>query len=66
MNDKNLLLANEIITKEKYRIKKINWAQSRRTMGGGGPRRLDSSMGGISSDWICFFLVKHQAASANG
>jgi hypothetical protein len=33
---------------------------------GGGPRCLDSLMGGISSDSVGFFLVKHQAASANG
>lgn len=33
---------------------------------GGGPRCLDSLMGGISSDSFCFFLAKHQAASANG
>ena len=33
---------------------------------GGGPRCLDSLMGGISSDSFSFFLVKHQAASANG
>ena len=33
---------------------------------GGGPRCLDSLMGGISSDSVDFFLVKHQAASANG
>ena len=33
---------------------------------GGGPRCLDSLMGGISSESFGFFLVKHQAASANG
>jgi hypothetical protein len=35
-------------------------------IGGGGPRCLDSLTGGISSDSFGFFLVKHQAASANG
>ena len=33
---------------------------------GGGPHCLDSLMGGISSESFGFFLVKHQAASANG
>ena len=38
----------------------------RHLLEGGGPRCLDSLMGGISSDSIGFFLEKHQAASANG
>jgi hypothetical protein len=33
---------------------------------GGGPHCLDSLMGGISSDSIVYFFMKHQAASANG
>jgi hypothetical protein len=33
---------------------------------GGGPRCLDSLMGGISSESVVDFLGKHQAASANG
>jgi len=33
---------------------------------GGGPRCLDSLMGGISSDSVVCFYEKHQAASANG
>jgi hypothetical protein len=36
---------------------------------GGGPRSLDSLMGGISSESVFVFLNfigKHQAASANG
>jgi hypothetical protein len=33
---------------------------------GGKIRCLDSLMGGISSESFGFFLVKHQAASANG
>ena len=34
--------------------------------GGGGPYCLDSLMGGISSEFIVKFFMKHQAASANG
>ena len=33
---------------------------------GGGPYCLDSLMGGISSEFIVKFFMKHQAASANG
>jgi hypothetical protein len=33
---------------------------------GGGPLRLDSLMGGISSESVVDFFLKHQAASANG
>ena len=33
---------------------------------GGGPYCLDSLMGGISSESIVKFFMKHQAASANG
>ena len=33
---------------------------------GGGPYCLDSLMGGISSEFIVNFFMKHQAASANG
>jgi len=33
---------------------------------GGGPRCLDSLMGGISSESVVCFFEKHQAASANG
>jgi hypothetical protein len=33
---------------------------------GGGPHCLDSLMGGISSESVVYFFIKHQAASANG
>jgi dTDP-4-amino-4,6-dideoxygalactose transaminase len=50
-------------------VERKRTARTRAILPGGGPRCLDSLMGGISSESFlvfCNFNEKHQAASANG
>jgi 4-oxalocrotonate tautomerase len=55
-DEKSVSVAFEEVAKE-------DWAEK---VYGGGPQCLDGLMGGISSEPVVDFFVKHQAASANG